>query len=177
MEGARQGGSPSSGSHKRGDDRALPGPVAAPHIAETVSQANVVPRIRAAAAADRDEFVNDRRPRVKVWQVFVDGSSADVAMVFLREYPGAEQASAVPVGVARVARHRAGFPARPSRATWQSGQRRAPGGQTALTRTGQTVAGRGWRSVIRWSPSLTAAHCCPLLPPQCPGDCCPAAPL
>jgi hypothetical protein len=68
-----------------------------------VSQTGVAPIVWASAFGHGNDLIDDRRPRVKVWQVFVDGSPADPALVFLREDSGAELASAVPVGVARVA--------------------------------------------------------------------------
>jgi hypothetical protein len=64
----------------------------------------IVPVIWIAAAADRDDLIDDSRPRIKVGQVFVDGPATEPAVVFFLKHLGAESASAVPVGVARVAR-------------------------------------------------------------------------
>jgi hypothetical protein len=93
----------------RDDDRALPGPITAPKVAQSMGKANVVAVIWVAALAYRDDLINDSRPRVEVSETLVDWPQAKPAVVFLFEDPGAELASAVPVGVARVARRRAGL--------------------------------------------------------------------
>jgi|SRR6516165_10100655 hypothetical protein len=69
-----------------------------------MAEPNVVPVIWVAALAYRHNLVDDGRPRIKVGQVFVNERAADCAAVFFGEHLGAEPASAVPVGVARVAR-------------------------------------------------------------------------
>jgi hypothetical protein len=68
-----------------------------------MSQPAVGPSIRRAAAADRDDLIDDSRPRVQVSEGLVDNAAADVAVVFFFEDSLPQLASAVPVGVPRVA--------------------------------------------------------------------------
>ena len=70
-----------------------------------MSQADIRSVIRVASLRHWDDFVDDRCPRIKERQAFVDESTAKPAAILLDEDTGAKLAPAMSVGVTRVARY------------------------------------------------------------------------
>ena len=69
-----------------------------------MSEPAVVLRLRGAALADGVDLVDDGLARIQVWRVLVDELAANVTQIFFGEDLRSELSSAMPVGIARVAR-------------------------------------------------------------------------